>query len=71
MYKTRSIGYQGEAHKALIMSSEVTVYTRDPNQEHGWRLHYSTVQYDLLEKVPCDCEPGTSIEVRKIHSANP
>ncbi len=29
MYKTRSIGYMGEAMHSLVRSSLVTVYTRD------------------------------------------
>jgi DNA mismatch repair ATPase MutL len=73
MYKTRSIGFMGEAMHSLVRSSQVTVFTRERLSSHsyGWKCQYSHTDASLVTKVKCECPFGTTIEVRKIHMFNP
>ena len=70
MYKTRSLGHQGEALFSLCKSSEVTIFTRHANGPHGFRLSFDR-DGELTSKIKSERqETGTTIEVRKIHTIN-
>ena len=70
MYKTRSLGYQGEALFSLCKSSEVTIYTRHRSSPHGFRLSFDR-DAELTSKLKTEKPTcGTTIEVRKIHTIN-
>ena len=70
MYKTRSLGYMGEALYSLCKSSEVVVNTRHKDSPHGFRLTYDR-EGELTSKLHLDkASHGTIIEVRKIHMIN-
>lgn len=70
MYKTRSLGHQGEALYSLCKSSEVVIYTRHASSKTGFRLSYDR-EGELTSKLKTEkSETGTTIEVRKIHAIN-
>ena len=70
MYKTRSLGYQGEALYSLCKSSEVVIYTRHASSPHGFRLFYDR-DGELTSKLKSERkDTGTTIEVRKLHTIN-
>ena len=70
MYKTRSLGYMGEALFSLVKSSDVVIYTRHKDAQFGHRLSYDR-DGEISSKLKIEkAQSGTTIEVRKIHSIN-
>jgi DNA mismatch repair protein MutL len=70
LYKTRSLGYQGEALQSLCKSSEVTIITKPPNSAVGYELAYDS-EGELVSKTKINMPvQGTTIEIRRIHYAN-
>ena len=51
LYKSRSIGFLGEALQSLVKSSKVTIYTRSKNMAYGNKLVYSHNDCELIQKV--------------------
>jgi DNA mismatch repair ATPase MutL len=70
MYKTRSLGFLGEALHSLVKSSSVTIFTRSKDAQFGVRLVYSHVDCEITSKTRVQIPYGTTIEVRKIHCRN-
>lgn len=50
MYKTKSLGYQGEALFSLCKSSSVEIYTRHKEADHGFRLAFDR-DGELIAKI--------------------
>ena len=70
MYKSRSLGYQGEALYSLVKSSAVTIYTRHKDEKHGWKLTFDK-DCDIATKIKIEKPTsGTTIEVRDVHRIN-
>jgi len=67
LYKTRSLGYMGEALHSLCRSSHLTIFTKHASCAHGYKLIFDS-EAELHSKIKYHkLTPGTTVEVRKIH----
>ena len=41
LYKSKSIGYRGEAYNTLAKSSTLTVLTKHTDSDYAWRIRYN------------------------------
>jgi hypothetical protein len=70
IYKTRSLGFRGEALYSLVKSSHITIMTKVADDENGYELTYDT-EGELVSKTAIrKFRAGTTIEIRNIHQAN-
>ena len=70
LYKTKSIGWRGEALSSLVKSSTVTLTTKHKDEPSGLRVTFSELG-DIKSLEPVNLETcGTLIEVRDIHKNN-
>ncbi len=71
IYKTRSLGYMGEALNSLCWSSDLAIFTRHVNSQTGFKLSFNQ-DGTLTSKVKINKEDvGTTVEVRSLHRENP
>ena len=65
IYKTKSIGYRGEALNSLCKSSKVVITTKHEDEPTGLRVIYST-SGDIQSLEPVDmASNGTLVEIRE------
>jgi|OM-RGC.v1.033963289 DNA mismatch repair enzyme (predicted ATPase) len=41
LYKTKSMGYRGEAYNSLAKSSKLTIITKHSKSEFAWKVEYN------------------------------
>ena len=69
-YKTKSIGYRGEALNSLCMSSRVVITTKHADEPTGLKVEYDH-KGDIASLEPVDmASPGTLVEVRDCFKNN-
>ena len=65
IYKTKSLGYRGEALNSLCKSSRIVMTTRHLDEPTGLRVTFSaTGEIKSLEPIEM-ASPGTLVEVRE------
>lgn len=42
IYKTKSIGYRGEAYNSLAKSSSLTIITKNQESDHAWKVLFNS-----------------------------
>ena len=71
IYKTRSIGYRGEAFNSIAKSSSLTVITKSDDSEFPWKVKYNVKgEISNIEQYDKCFNQGTTIQVRDIHKNN-
>lgn len=71
LYKTKSIGYRGEALSSLAKSSTLTVITKHFKSDYAWKVRFNfRGEIANIEEYPDKKEPGTIIQVRDMHKNN-
>lgn len=62
-------GFRGEALPSIGSVARLSITSRRPGADHGWRI---TVEDGVKgEAVPAACAPGTRVEVRGLFAATP
>ena len=71
IYKSKSIGYRGEALNSLAKSSSLTVITKHYSSEFAWKVQYG-INGDIanIEQFDGMKEDGTIVKVRDLHKNN-
>lgn len=71
IYKTKSIGFRGEAFNTLAKSSSLTIITKHSKSPYAWKVEYgrncsivNIQQYDEMKNE------GTIVQARNIHKNN-
>jgi len=59
IYKTKSIGYKGEALNALSMVSELTIISKHEENDQGYKATY--FNGNLTSLRPIECPRGTKV----------
>jgi DNA mismatch repair ATPase MutL len=76
IYKTRSIGYKGEAMDSLARATELTIISKEVSQRRALIVKFNSVTRQVETKAYHSNiiklgEQGTIIQVRHIHKHNP
>lgn len=64
-----SFGFRGEALPSIAAVSRLTLLTRSPLEENGWRVEVEGGK--ILSQQPAARDPGTTIEVRDVFFNTP